>query len=147
MGKSDFVTRNIRIHAPKATVWDALVNPGKLKIWMGDGDFEITTDWRIGSEIRVKAGRYYAAKGYILQLEPERVLEYTSWSKIMRLKDEPQNYSHIAFQLLTDGDDTLLELTHSNLVAEASYEHSNFYWFTALEALKKLIETQSEGSE
>lgn len=140
MAKSDIVAKTIRIHAGTTSVWDALVNPEKLKLWMADADFEIITDWKIGSEIHVRTGKYYAAKGHVQQYEPEKVLEYTSWSKIMRLKDEPQNYSRIAFRLLRDGDNTLLELTHSNLLAEASYEHSNFYWFTALEELRKLLE-------
>lgn len=140
MVKSDLVTKTICIHADTVSVWDALVNPGKLRLWMADGDFEIFTDWKIGSEIRVRAGAYYAAKGNILQIEPEKVLEYTSWSKITRLEDAPENYSHITFKLSRDDSGTLLELTHSNLVAEASYEHSNFFWFTALEELKKLVE-------
>lgn len=134
------VSKTIEINAPRALVWDALINPGKLNLWMADGDFEIITDWKVGSEVHVKAGKYYTAKGIILQFEPGKILEYTSWSQIMRLKDEPGNYSHITFRLSADGNATLLELTHNNLVAEASYEHSNFYWFTALEELKKLVE-------
>ncbi|MEJ0104533.1 MAG: SRPBCC domain-containing protein [Bacteroidota bacterium] len=79
-------------------------------------------------------------KGKILQLEPGKLFQYSSWSKISKLPDKPENYSLIEFRLTPMEDQTTLSVTHSNLIAKAAVEHSNFYWNVALGLIRRLTE-------
>jgi len=49
-----------------------------------------------------------------------------SSSSLSRLPDNPEDYSLVEFRLTPAGDQTILTLTQSNLVAEAAYEHARF---------------------
>jgi hypothetical protein len=113
-----------------------------LKLWMSDADLEVVSDWKAGSpiSIRGKANGNYEYKGTILKFEPGKVLQYNSWVSISRLPDLPENYSIVEFTLAEKDNQTELKLTHSNLIAEAAFEHSRFYWRTALGMIKKIIE-------
>jgi len=62
----------------------------------------------------------------------------------MRVPDSPDNYSAIDFQLESTESQTIVTLTHSNLIHEAQYEHSNFYWSVALQQIKRV--TKNPGS-
>lgn len=137
------VNKTVTINAPASKIWDALVNPDMLKIWMAATEIEVATTWEIGSPIviRGKINGKYESKGTVLEFEPEKVLKYNSWNKISKLKDKVENYTIVEFKLTSvEFDRTILTVTHSNLIAEAAYEHSNFYWTSALYLIKQILE-------
>ena len=71
------------IDAPVAKVWDALVNPEMIKLYMFGAVAE--SDWKEGSPIVWKGeyeGRKYEDKGVIQKLQPERLLQYTHFSPL-----------------------------------------------------------------
>jgi uncharacterized protein YndB with AHSA1/START domain len=140
MESNKIISKTITINATTSKIWNCLTTPALIKLWMSDTEMKIISDWVIGSTIIFETtvnGKY---KGKILLLEPEKVFKYTSYSKVFRLPDEPENYSIIEFKLVPLKDQTILSITHSNLLAETAVEHSNFYWNVALENIRKLSE-------
>lgn len=145
MEKSTEVQKHITIDATAALVWNALTNNALLQEWMADEALDIKSDWKLGSNVLIsgRANGSHTYKGCVLKHETEKLLRYSSWADVSNLPDEIQNYSIIEFTLSAKGNQTLLTLTHSNLIAEAAFEHSNFYWNTALHALKQLLKKKT----
>ncbi len=138
------VHRTIAITTPPSAVWQALTNPDIAKEWLSpDKTSTVTSEWKVGSPI-VYAGtwdrRKYLDKGTILQLDPEKTFQYNMWSKLSRLPDTPENYTVVGFTLTPSETGTTLTLTHINFQSYAIYGHANFYWATALDRIKKLLE-------
>jgi uncharacterized protein YndB with AHSA1/START domain len=144
MDSDKIVNKTVTINAPAAKVWELLSNPELTTKWLTEeGTTIVTSDWKVGNPITFSGtwhGIAYEDKGTILQVETEKVLTYSYWSKFSRLPDSPENYSVIEFRLEPAEKQTIITLIHSNLVAKGMYGHSNFYWAIALNRMKKLIE-------
>jgi uncharacterized protein YndB with AHSA1/START domain len=50
------IQQEIIINTAPADVWDALTQPAKMSLWMGEADMEIEvlTDWKVGNAIVIK---------------------------------------------------------------------------------------------
>src|ERR1039458_4831942 len=90
------VTNSIRINAPIAKVWDALVNPQQTKKYMYN--CETVSDWKVGSTLLWR-GSYNGSpemvfvKGTILDIQSEKFLAYTTFDpNSKKLPDIPENY-------------------------------------------------------
>ena len=141
MDKQFVARQSITINAPAAKVWDALVNPAKIKQYMFGTN--AVSDWRKGSPIVFKGeweGKTYEDKGMIVRLEPERLLEYTYFSPLAGLPDKPENYHTIIVTLSEKGTQTFLALTQDNNRTDQVREHSEKNWQVALSGLKKVVE-------
>lgn len=44
------IHKTIEINASVSKVWDALINPEVIKLWMWEG-VNVTSDWKVGSPI------------------------------------------------------------------------------------------------
>ena len=144
MTYSKSVNRTITINAPPSTVWEALTNPEMAKEWLSpEKTSTVTSEWQVGSPIIFEGTwdrRRYLDRGTILQFDPEKTFEYNMWSKLARLPDTPENYTVVRFTLTPNQTGTTLTLSHTNFQTEAIYGHANFYWATALDRLRKLLE-------
>lgn len=136
------IHKTIEINASVSKVWDALINPEVIKLWMWEG-VNVTSDWKVGSPITF-TGKFHKAnykdKGFILKFEKEKVFQYTYWGRLSQLPDTPENYTVIEFILSPGENGTLLKLTQSNCITYEIYAHWNFYWLVTLDILKKLLE-------
>lgn len=133
--------KTIEVKATKIEVWKALTNPEKLKKTMFGCD--VITDWKIGNTILFKGswnGKDFVDKGTILDFKEGEFYEYNYWSNFSGLKDAPENYSTIKFQLTELKHTTIINLQQINFATTDMYEHSNKNWDIALSALKKLLE-------
>ena len=145
---SKTVHKTIDIDAPPSSVWHTLTTPQIMRQWLSEnGTVTITTDWSIGSPFIwsvIWSGIAHNDKGVVVRFEPEIILQYSNWSEISHLPDKPEYYSILGFELTPDSTRTLpyttLSFTHSNLVTEAIYKHSNFYWNATLNKIKKITE-------
>jgi uncharacterized protein YndB with AHSA1/START domain len=141
---NDFVAKaSTTIHATAAEVWDALVDPVKIKEYMFGTD--VTSDWKVGGPITWKGeweGRPYEDKGEILQLTPPRVLQYTHFSPMTGLPDKPENYHTVTIELAENGTATSVTLTQDNNADEKDREHSEKNWSMMLDGLKTFVEKQ-----
>ena len=137
------ISKTIHINAPTSKVWDALTDPTLMKKWMFEKEIEIITDWHVDSPIIIRGdlhGIPFVNNGLVLQFEPEKVLRYSHLSSISRLRDQPENYTVLDFQIAPMGTQTSLTLTVSNFPTESIYKHMRFYWNVTLEIFKKMLE-------
>lgn len=137
------IQKSIQINAPASKVWAALTTPALLTRWLSDTAIKVESTWQIGSPILFSGelhGLAYLNKGIIVELEAEKRLVYTYWSSLSQVADQPENYTLLAFQVSTSAGLTVLELTQSHFPLETIFQHSNFYWNTALKKLKDLVE-------
>jgi uncharacterized protein YndB with AHSA1/START domain len=129
------------INAPVANVWDALVNPNKIKQYLFGTDTHC--DWKVGSSLRFTGeweGRHYEDKGTILEIETGKLLSYSYWSSFSGQPDVPANYQIVTFKLTPAGNLTRLLLTQQNIRSEETKAHSEQNWKMVLTSLKELVE-------
>lgn len=132
---------HITTNAPIAKVWDALVNPEMIKRYMFGTN--AVSDWKEGSPIVWKGeweGKPYEDKGMILQLKPERVLQYSHFSPLSGQADVPTNYHTVTIELSSEEKGTLLLLSQDNNSTEEDREHSEKMWGMMLTGIKKVLE-------
>jgi uncharacterized protein YndB with AHSA1/START domain len=143
MNKVLIANASTTINAPSADLWQALVTPAAIKEYMFGTT--VTSDWVVGSPIVWKGewqGRAYEDKGIILQVVPERVLEYSHFSPLAGVPDVPENYHIVTVELSPDGERTRVTLSQDNNPTEQAREHSEKNWGMMLAALKQFLERQ-----
>jgi uncharacterized protein YndB with AHSA1/START domain len=141
MSKGLIVKKSIFINAGAAAVWDALVNPEKIKQYLFGT--ETISNWKVGSRITYKGvwdGKEYRDGGIILQFVPEKIFQSTYWSSMSGTEDIPDNYATVTYELQKEGNGTLLTLTQDNCKTPEQQKHSESNWAIVLEGLKKLVE-------
>jgi uncharacterized protein YndB with AHSA1/START domain len=129
------------IDAPVSSVWDALVNPETIKQYMFGTD--VVSSWEEGSPIVWKGewqGKSYEDKGVIQQCKPGELLQYTHFSPLSGLPDEPDNYHTVTISVTPDGSRTRLVLTQNRNPTAEAREHYEKNWTMVLTGLKKLLE-------
>ena len=141
MAEEHIAKAQVKIDAPSAEVWDALVNPEKIKHYMFGTN--VVSDWTEGSPIVWKGewkGKLYEDKGKILQIKPERVLKYSHFSPLTGQPDVPENYHNVTVELSPEGQSTAVTLSQDNNASEEEREHSEQNWGMMLQGLKKFVE-------
>ena len=142
---NDFVAKaSTTIEASAAEVWDALVDPAKIREYMFGTN--VSSEWKEGGPISWKGeweGKPYEDKGVILQMKPQCVLQYTHFSPMAGLPDKPENYHTVTIELAGDGAATTkVTLSQDNNPTEKAREHSEKNWSMMLDGLKKFIEAR-----
>lgn len=131
---------SIAINAPRQAVWKALVSPDAIKEYMFGA--RVVSDWREGSPILWKGewqGKRYEDKGTIIEVKPERRLQYSHFSPLSGLPDKPEHYHTVTIDLAGDGT-TEVRLAQDRNMSEEAREHSEKNWKIMLEGLKKFVE-------
>lgn len=131
----------ITVNAAPARVWAALIDPKAIKEYYFGSD--VTSDWTVGSEIVWQGewqGKKYRDHGRILQLEPERALQYTHFSPLSGQPDLPENYHTVTITLQPSGTVTTVALTQDGNPTDESRKHSEENWATVLGGLKAYLE-------
>jgi len=111
MDKGLLVKKSIFVNADEVTVWDALVNPKKIKEYLFGTD--TVSDWKVGSRITYKG----------------------VWQG-----DKPENYATVTYELAKKEGGTLVSLTQDNCKTEEQKKHLEENWGMVLEGLKKVAE-------
>ena len=139
---NDLSTKDsVLVNAPIEKVWEALTSPELIKEWFFGVDTE--TDWKVGSPIVHRGeyqGRPYEDKGYILAIEPPRLLVHSHWSPVSGVPDDPANYQRVTWELTNRGDGTELTISEVNLPSEEAKVTSEKSWRMVLENLKALLQ-------
>jgi uncharacterized protein YndB with AHSA1/START domain len=134
-------TAKIEIKAPAAKVWDALVNPELVKVYLYGA--QIASDWKVGSPITYTGewkGKPYEDKGVILAIEPGKVLKVTHYSPLSGLPDVPENYHRVTYAVSGAGDHSTLTITQENNRDQAEVDESTGTWTTVLNGIKTMLE-------
>jgi len=133
----------IHIAAPRSRVWAALTTPDQIKQWFFGVD--TVSNWKVGSPLIHKGvwqGKPYEDKGVIIQINPPGLLEHSHWSPLSGLPDRPENYEHVTWALVEQGDGTDLTISEVNLPSQAAQDLSEKNWQMVLGNLKALVEKQ-----
>lgn len=142
MSKNMVAKATTSIGATKSKVWEALVTPDAIKLYMFGADVE--SNWNKGSEITWKGemkGKKYEDKGVILKIEPEQTLQYSHFSPLSGKPDKPENYHTVTINLSGGGNETEVSLSQDNNSDEETRRESAKNWGAMLEGLKKHVET------
>lgn len=148
--KNPLVIKNtIKILAPAAKVWDALVNPVQTKKYMFG--CETVSDWKKGSELLWR-GEYEAkemvfVKGTILDIQPGKLLVYTTIDPNTNIDDKAENYLTVTYELSENKGKTTFTVTQGDYskVAEGDRRYKDSYnnsegWNPILVQIKQLVE-------
>lgn len=141
MAKGLVAKKSIHINADAASVWDALVNPDKIKHYLFGT--ETISEWKVGSRITYKGvwqGKEYEDGGTILQLVPEKIFQSTYWSSMAGTENIPENYATVTYELMKESNGIILTITQDNCKTPEQQKHSEDNWGMVLEELKKLVE-------
>jgi uncharacterized protein YndB with AHSA1/START domain len=141
MDRNLFARASVTIKAAQSKVWEALVNPEAIRQYMFDTN--VLTDWEIGHPIFWQGdweGQAYEDKGFVLQVKPERLLQYSHFSPLSGLPDKPDNYHTVTIELSGDRNQTHVSLSQDKNSTEEEREHSKKNWEMMLTALKKYLE-------
>ena len=141
MNNELITTISVEIYADKATVWDALTNHEKIKVYLFGT--ETITDWKKGSEIIFQGeyqGHKYKDKGIILDINTNEIIQYSYWSGFSGLEDIPENYSLVTYKLDNANGKTLLTLTQIGFSNEQALQHSQTAWTNVLQQIKRMSE-------
>jgi uncharacterized protein YndB with AHSA1/START domain len=142
-----FVARvSLTINAPRAKVWDALIDPEKIKQYILASD--VVSQWRQGSSIVWKSefnGKPFEIKGTILRLEHQRLLEFDQSRPIFRVSQavRPADYHRVTIELSDEGAGTHLSLIERGNTTQREFAHSQGGWQLALGNMKALLEGTS----
>ncbi len=138
----DFVAHSsITINASANKVWDALINPEKIKKYLFGT--EAISEWKVGSPITYKGdweGKHYEDKGKIIEMEPNKLLVTTYWSNMSGKPDVPDNYQNVRYELSEADGKTTLNIVQDGNISKESAEHSEKNWTMVLGGLKDLLE-------
>src|SRR4030095_14813515 len=130
------------INTSADNVWNALTDLEMIKKYMFGAT--VTSDWKEGSKITWKGeweGKPYEDKGKILRFEPKKSLQYSHFSPLSGLHDNPENYHIVTIDLEEEKDkQTNITLTQDNNANEKDRDHSEKNWKMMLDSLKKLLE-------
>lgn len=144
MEKNLTATASIKINAAATKVWDGLTNPEMIEKYMMGAKVE--SDWKKGSSIKWKGefkGKQYEDKGKILEIEPNKKLQYSHFSPMSGEKDVPENYHTVTINLSGDEKQTVLNITQDKNHSEKENDESQRNWKMMLEGLKKVLEEKS----
>ena len=131
------------INASVDTVWEALTNPDKIKLYMFGST--VTSNWTKGSAITWEGewqGKRYQDKGKILEITPNKKLQYSHFSPLSGTEDKPENYHTVTIELQPKGNQTSVHLTQDKNESEEDRQHSQKNWEMMLTSLKKLVEKE-----
>lgn len=146
------VIQSISIAAGPRDVWEALICPDAGDRWR---NAHFKTGWQAGDPIEIEAmigSKRYRDKGQIVQVQPQRLLQYTYWSSVSGLPDRPESYSTVTMTLEADGAKTILTVEQTvppspvrkgpdwEIGEESGAKHVAFYWRMTLPALKRVVE-------
>jgi len=140
--KSDFVAKvTIQVKAPIKEVWDALIDPKKIKKYMFGTD--VVTSWKENEQIIWKGvweGNEYQDKGIILKIIPYKYLQYNHFSPLSGVPDKIENYHTLTFELFENNLITKIQLSQDNNNSEDEKKHSEEMYIMMLNGIKKLVE-------
>jgi uncharacterized protein YndB with AHSA1/START domain len=138
---------SVIISAPRARVWDALVNPETIKQYMYVTD--IVSEWREGTSIVWKSefqGKPFEMTGTVLRLEPGRLIEYDRSLPIFRLSGATRSlegHHRVTIELSDEGETTVVSVTEQDSRTEPERAHSEGGWRMTLNNMKALLEGTS----
>jgi uncharacterized protein YndB with AHSA1/START domain len=142
MNTKDLIAKaQTTVNASTAEVWDALINPDKVKQYMFGAD--VKSDFKPESKIVFTGtweGKPFKERGYVLEVEKGKLLRYNTFNPASDKLDIAENYHTITIELKEAGYKTEITLSQDNNESEEMRLHSQKNWEMVLEKLKNVVE-------
>jgi len=130
-----------RFKASPAKVFAAWTDPEKVKRWMGPGEIKALraeSDLRVGGRYRwvmqAPDGEQHDVSGIYREIVANEKLVFTwAW------KSTPERESLVTVLLKSDGDGTLLTVTHEQFFDEDARDRHQHGWNGALDKMEQLL--------
>lgn len=141
------IKKEVVFRAPTTAVWDLITNPEMTKQYMFG--CEVLSNWNIGDEIIWKGlaedgNEIIYVKGEITEIDPGRKVSFTMFDPNMGIKDIPENYVNLTYELIEVAKGTKLTLIQGDFAgaenASKRYEESNGGWGMVIPLMEKLME-------
>tara|TARA_Y100000310_G_C20262903_1_gene614458 strand:+ start:135 stop:563 length:429 start_codon:yes stop_codon:yes gene_type:complete len=133
--------QTIQINASPEKVWDTLVNPEKIKLYLygtkADSTFEVGDSITFSGEYE---GHQYLDKGEILIFNLNKHFAYTYLAQFSGLQDLPENYHIVSFEIEPQENGCKLIIEQKNIHSEEAKGHSEKGWEMVLPEIKKIAE-------
>ncbi|HEY1595046.1 MAG TPA: SRPBCC domain-containing protein [Thermoleophilaceae bacterium] len=136
------VEREIRIDAAPETIFEFLVEPDKMPLWMGR---KAELEPRAGGVYRVDINGEYIANGEFVEVDPPRRVVFT-WGWEGDGTAVPPGTSTVEITLAPEGDSTLVRLVHTDL-PEAEREPHRHGWDLYMERLALIAVGEDPGPD
>ena len=137
---------SIQIDALPSRIWPLLTKPEYTRRYMFGCD--AVSDWQAGSPLvwqGAQDGKVYV-KGTIVEIDPERLLQYTTFSPdaFDHYEDRPENYTTVTMQLTPADGATRLSVSQGDFSrianGELRYAHTVSSWQGVLKQIKEIAE-------
>lgn len=115
------VEREVRIEASPETIYEFLVDPGRMIQWMGR---HAELDPRPGGTFRVDINGRHIARGEYVELDPPHRVVFT-WGWEEEDSGVRPGTSTVEVTLTVDGDATRVRLAHRDLPEESRDSHAH----------------------
>ena len=142
MNRNLKVSKSIEINSTAEKVWDTLVNPDKIKVYLFGT--ETITDWEIGSPIIFQGeynGQQYKDKGNVLENVKNEILKYNYWSGFSGLDDKPENYFLVTYIIVKLNKNKMkFTWTQEGFSSKEGQQHTENSLYGMLEQIKKIAE-------
>jgi uncharacterized protein YndB with AHSA1/START domain len=130
-----------RLNAPPAKVFNAWTDPEKLRRWFLPPNTEpvlTESDARVGGQYRIvvrsAGGEEHDVSGTFREVVPDEKLVFTwAW------RSTPERQSLVTVALKSEGDGTLLTLTHERFFDEAARDRHQAGWSPILDHLAQML--------
>lgn len=130
-----------RFNAAPDKVFSAWTDPEKVKRWMGPGEVTLSLaecDVRTGGRYRwvmqAPNGETHDVSGVYREVIPNERLVFTwAW------KTTPERESLVTLTFKSDGDGTLMTLTHEQFFDDDARDRHQYGWNGAMEKLEKYL--------
>ncbi len=142
------IKEEILFKASTEQVWDLLTNPEMTKQYMFGS--EIISSWEIGSPIHWKGKTedgqdIVYVKGEVLEYQEGKKVSSTMFDPNAEMKDIPENYVNLTYELTTTEDGTLLTITQGDFSGaengQKRYEESKQGWKAmVIPLMKKMLD-------
>ena len=131
------------LHAPRAAVWEAWVDPARLRAWWGPPGIavpELEGDLRVGGSYRIvmegpDGERRVLVWSFREIVPPERLAFDWQWVS----GPEAGAPSRVTVELREVGDRTEVEITHSGLLDAAIRDSHATGWVACLDGLDETL--------
>jgi uncharacterized protein YndB with AHSA1/START domain len=136
------LTLRRRLSAPPAKVYAAWTDPQKVKRWWSplenDEALHVETDVRVGGRFRIvmrgSGGERHDVCGVYREVVPDEKLVFTwAWHTT------PERESLVTVSFESDGDGTVLRLTHERFFDEAARDGHLEGWGNLLDKLERQL--------
>lgn len=132
---NNIIRKSIRIVATPDKIWSIFTVPEVTKQMGG----EYLSGWKPGNAINWRsANGSILTHGTILEIQDQRLLRHN----LADLNDHNKILSEISYELLTDGNETLLNAEEKLMyeTTDEQYADTSAGWDAALNALKNIAE-------